>query len=272
MRSSIFEIENRLDINKEYKRMRDALFKDYAIHYDYRDFSLYGFLDKYVFNLWNYRDTFTDIDEYLMHIGVDIYSDEIDENSFLNLCEFLLNIMKVANEHYNFNNIAFKSLAVKNIIGHNIPIILERMNYEYIEKGNILYIRKRDADIDSIIETVPENIAELLLEYNDIRNNNLESKKTILKKIDLYIDKNKGKYKSIGKDLLDSIETIVNKMGINHEVNENPYNQFNDSELCIWYDKCFKMMIHLIRIEEIIEIKKERNKLIKKSLGDVKDD
>ena len=86
--------------------------------------------------------------------------------------------MKVANEHYNFNNIAFKSLAVKNIIGHNIPIILERMNYEYIEKGNILYIRKRDADIDSIIETVPENIAELLLEYNDIRNNNLESKKT----------------------------------------------------------------------------------------------
>lgn len=276
MRKSIFEIENRLDIEKEFEKLIKALFEEDTIYYNYRDMSFFEFLNEYVFNLWEYRDTFTDLDDYLEHIGItsriinkcDVLTKEI----FLNFLELLINLLLVIEEKIGIKNVYFRNIKTKNIISHNVPIILEKMNYELYSEENTMRIRKRDADVDSILDLVPEEISYLLLSYNDIRNNNIESKKTLLKKIDLYIDTNKSKYKKIGKELLDSIETIVNKMGINHQSKEPSFNNLSDYELSEWYDKCFKMMIHLIRTEDIIKIKKERNELISSSSrGDIND-
>lgn len=276
MRKSIFEIENRLDIEKEFEKLIKALFEEDTIYYNYRDMSFFEFLNEYVFNLWEYRDTFTDLDDYLEHIGItsriinkcDVLTKEI----FLNFLELLINLLLVIEEKIGIKNVYFRNIKTKNIISHNVPIILEKMNYELCSEENTMRIRKRDADVDSILDLVPEEISYLLLSYNDIRNNNIESKKTLLKKIDLYIDTNKSKYKKIGKELLDSIETIVNKMGINHQSKEPSFNNLSDYELSEWYDKCFKMMIHLIRTEDIIKIKKERNELISSSSrGDIND-
>lgn len=276
MRKSIFEIENRLDIEKEFEKLIKALFEEDTIYYNYRDMSFFEFLNEYVFNLWEYRDTFTDLDDYLEHIGItsriinkcDVLTKEI----FLNFLELLINLLLVIEEKIGIKNVYFRNIKTKNIISHNVPIILEKMNYELYSEENTIRIRKRDADVDSILDLVPEEISYLLLSYNDIRNNNIESKKTLLKKIDLYIDTNKSKYKKIGKELLDSIETIVNKMGINHQSKEPSFNNLSDYELSEWYDKCFKMMIHLIRTEDIIKIKKERNELISSSSrGDIND-
>ena len=276
MRKSIFEIENRLDIEKEFEKLIKALFEEDTIYYNSYDMSFFEFLNEYVFNLWEYRDTFTDLDDYLEHIGItsriinkcDVLTKEI----FLNFLELLINLLLVIEEKIGIKNVYFRNIKTKNIISHNVPIILEKMNYELYSEENTMRIRKRDADVDSILDLVPEEISYLLLSYNDIRNNNIESKKTLLKKIDLYIDANKRKYKEIGKELLDSIETIVNNMGINHQSKKFPFNNLSDYELSEWYDKCFKMMIHLIRTEDIIKIKKERNELISSSSrGDIND-
>ena len=227
------------------------------------------FLNRHVFNLWKYRDTFIELKDYFEFIGIDESTlngyRKVDEEAFLNFLELLINLMKVIDKDIGLDEIDFENLKVEKILPHNIPLILEKMNYELYFDEDKICIRKRDADVDSVLNLVPEDISLLLLSYNDIRNNNIDSKKTILKKIDLYIDSNKQKYKSIGKELLDSIDTIVNKMGINHKPDESPYNKLTETELCVWYDKCFKMMIHLIRTEEIIEIKKERNNLVKET-------
>lgn len=276
MRKSIFEIENRLDIKKEFESLIDALYEKETIYYDHGFMSFFRFLNEYVFNLWEYRDTFTELEEYLEHIGItnrviNKY-DVLTKETFLNFLELLMNLLLVIEKNIGLNKISFQNIKTKNIISHNVPLILEKMNYELYTEEDTIRIRKRDADVDSVLELVPEDISLLLLSYNDIRNSNVDSKKTILKKVDLYIDKYKSKYKSIGKDLLDSIETIVNKMGINHVSDELPFSNLSDSELCEWYDKCFKMMIHLIRTEDIIKIKKERNELIKTSSGGSEND
>ncbi len=262
MRKSIFEIENRMDINKEFNRLTESLFEKSVVFYKNSDYSLYEFFNECIFNKWEYRDTFVDLDEYLEHINVNLYNECISQESFLNFLELLLNLMKTAKDKINFNCVYFGSLKVQNIIEHNIPLILEKMNYEQFYENGTIRIRKRDADIDSVLEVVPENISNLLLSYNDIRNNNIENKKTILKKIDLFIDNNEKEYKSLDSKLVDAIGTIVNKMGINHLSKEKPFCDINNEDLNIWYDKCFKMMIHLIREKEIIKIKKERNKLL----------
>lgn len=265
MRKSIFDIENRLDISIEFKKFIDVLNKEDAILRSGCFLTYFEFVNRYVFNIWEYRDTFIDIYSYLTHIGITsdmIRNGIIDESHFLNFLEFLLNIDKTIKD----NNLEkyIIDIVVKNIVPHNIPIILEKMNYEKYENGGKICIRKRDSDVDSILEIVPEDVSLLLLSYNDIRNNNLEAKKDILKGLDLYIEKGKKEYKSFDSKLYDSIGTIVNKMGINHPIDEEPYTNMSKEQIIKWYDKCFKLMIHLIRTKEINIIKEERVNLIKK--------
>lgn len=267
MRKSIFEIENRLNIDKEFSNFLSCLFEKGSISYNFNIMSFYKFLNDYVFNLWDYRDTFIDLESYLEHIGIDeeILNEEafISEESLLNFIELMLNLMKVIKEKIiNRNlNFSFKSIRVRGVIEHNIPLILEKMNYVSYSNEDKIMIRKRDADVDSILELVSEDIQDLLLDYNDIRNNNIESKKTILKKIDLFIEKRKKDFKSYNSTTYDSIQIIVNKIGINHPIKEEPYLSMKENELFCWYDKCFRLMIHLIRTEEINKINDERKQI-----------
>ena len=269
---SIFDLENRLDINNEFERFVRELYEDrnaalYAEdEYHQKEYStLIEVIDKKIFLKWKYRDTFIDVDEYLEHIGVDyektlIYGVEpIDKTTFLYFLEFLANMWVLIKKE---DSIELSQRAIATM--ENIPKILEKMNYKLKELEDKVIIAKRDSDVDSILTVVSEDIADILLEYNDFRiKNNIEEKKKLLKKIDLYIEKN-IKIKSFDKGLDDSIGTIVNKMGINHPIEEE-FKTLTVAELTEWYDKCFLMMIHAIRTVEINKIKDERKKLISKS-------
>ena len=266
MRKSIFEIENRIDINKEYKKLMSALFESHTIYYESSFMSLFDFINEYVFNLWEDRETFVELEDFFSHIGLNS-SEYVSLESFLNFLELMLNLIYVLNKHYD--NGIFYSIKVKNIFEHNVPIILEKLNYKVVDIKNRKIIIKRDADVDSVLEFVPDNIADLLLSYNDIRCNNLESKKSILKNIDLYLesDLNKKNFKSLDSKLWDSIGTIVNKMGINHPIQDEPFLSLKHGEIISWYDKCFKMMLHLIRMKEIKSYKNERDILVQQAGG-----
>lgn len=269
---SIFDVENRLDIRREYERLARVFYEDresalYAQDdYHQKEYStLIEAIDKMIFLKWKYRDTFIDVDEYLEHIGVDyektlIYGVEpIDKTTFLYFLEFLANMWVLIKKE---DSIELSQRAIATM--ENIPKILEKMNYKLKELEDKVIIAKRDSDVDSILTVVSEDIADILLEYNDFRiKNNIEEKKKLLKKIDLYIEKN-IKIKSFDKGLDDSIGTIVNKMGINHPIEEE-FKTLTVAELTEWYDKCFLMMIHAIRTVEINKIKDERKKLISKS-------
>lgn len=269
MRKSIFEIENRIDINKEYKKLMSALFERDTIYYN-KLMSLFDFINEYIFNIWEDRDTFVELEEFFTHIGL-TSKEYVSQESFLNFLELMINLIDVLNE--NYSNEIFCSIKVKNIFEHNIPIILEKLNYKIVDMNNRKIIIKRDADVDSVLEILPENISNLLLSYNDIRCNNIESKKSILKNIDLYLesDSNKKIFKSLDSKLWDSIGTIVNKMGVNHPIQEEPFLSLKHDEIINWYDKCFKMMIHLIRMKEINSYKNERDILVKHD-GGIKND
>lgn len=269
---SIFDLENRLDINNEFERFVRELYEDrnaalYAEdEYHQKEYStLIEVIDKKIFLKWKYRDTFIDVDEYLENIGVDyektlMYGVEpIDKTTFLYFLEFLANMWVLIKKE---DSIELSQRAIATM--ENIPKILEKMNYKLKELEDKVIIVKRDSDVDSILTVVSEDIVDILLEYNDFRiKNNIEEKKKILKKIDLYIEKN-IKIKSFDKGLDDSIGTIVNKMGINHPIEEE-FKTLTVTELIEWYDKCFFMMIHAIRTVEINKIKDERKKLISKS-------
>ena len=267
---SIFELENRLDINKEFEKIIQFLYEvEKAVLYAEDKNHVKGYsnlieaIDKKVFLKWKYRDTFLNVEEYLEYIGIDyertlLYGNNyIEKSSFLYFLEFLANMFLLIDK-----DCLIEVSAKATAIAENIPRILEKMNYKLKELEDRIIITKRDSDVDSILGLVPNDMVDLLLEYNDFRiQKDISAKKKILKALDLYIEKN-IKIKSFDNELDNSIGTIVNKMGINHPIKEEPYKSFTDSQLIDWYDKCFLMMIHAIRMVEINKIKNERKELL----------
>lgn len=265
---SIFELEHKLNIEKEYETLYRWL-HDYeeAVIFekdDYHPKDYAKFIDAIadsVFLEWKYRDTFVNIYEYLDYIGIDVaelYNEnfKIEPENFLHYLEFLLNMSILVEKDERIELLSETKATLK-----NIPKILDKMNYEATLIEDRYVIHKKSADIDSIMNSVEKDIEELLLEYNDYRiAKNIEAKKTILKKLDLFIEGN-IKVKSFDSNLGDSIGVIVNKMGINHPINEEPYKSLSEAELIEWYDKCFLMMIHAIRTVDINKIKSQRKAL-----------
>lgn len=269
---SIFKIENRLDISKEFSKLVDVFQENSnaAIYEEKYHSRMYGTfmsaINNTVFLEWKYRDTFLDVYEYLEHIGINIEAIDylkyhINKEQFLYYLEFILNMVLLIDDT-NKRKIELLPMTIAAI--ENIPKILEKMNYKIKELDDKIIITKRNADIDSILETVPEDIASTLLEYNDFRiQDDIKAKQKILKNIDLYIEKNIN-IKSYDKELDNAIGTIVNKMGVNHPIKEEPYKLFTDEQIIEWYDKCCLMMIHAIRTIDVNKIKDERKKLVQK--------
>lgn len=49
-------------------------------------------------------------------------------------------------------------------------------------------------------------------------------------------------------------------MGINHPIREEKYKNLSEEELLKWYDKCFLLMLYVIRRKEVKNINEERKK------------
>lgn len=274
---SIFDLENRLDITNEYEKLIYAFYEDdNAVVYEEDAYtprtyaSLMEVIDKRVFLKWKYRDTFLNVEEYLEHIGIDYEqvltygNHHIERQNFLYFLEFIANMTWL----FNLEPKIELSNKAKAYI-ENIPRILEKMNYTLKELDDKVIITKRNSDVDTILTKVPDNIAHLLLEYNDFRiSDDIKAKKAILKAIDLYLDKDNKKIKKqirgIDNALVDTFETILNNMGINHQNENEVFTSISDEEKNEWYDKCFLLMIHGIRAIDVNEIKKERAELVKK--------
>lgn len=263
MRKSIFDIEIRVDISTEYNNLKNVLLERESLYFNGSWYSLYKFLNDEVFPVWKHKGLFIDFQDFLEKMDINISSNNCDEEKLLYMLELLVNIWPLTKKKLDFTHSEYFSKRVIGYMELSIPTILEKLNYQTIEEKGIFKIVKRDADVDSIIEHVPK-IASLLLEYNDIRNNNIKSKRNILKEIDLYIEEKKNLYKSINNATYESIQRIVNELGVNHPIHKE-YKDMPEQEICKWYDKCFKAMIHLIRCEEINEFNDDRKKFFKKN-------
>lgn len=99
--ASIFEIENRLDIPKEFSKLINIFHENsqatiYEVGYNTSKYGTFmDAINKKIFLQWEYRDTFLDAYEFLEHLGIDIDNIEylkccIEGKQFLYYLEFIL--------------------------------------------------------------------------------------------------------------------------------------------------------------------------------------
>ena len=261
MRKTIFNIDNKNNYKDEYKKIIKVL-SSKCIVLDKNKYNYFDFINKYLFNNWNYRDTFIDVYSYLDFIGVNINNKKINEKIFFNLLEFLLNIQLVFESNkYLKENTIFNPTSYS-VLFHNIPIILDKYGYEAYDLDDRVLIYKKDFSYEELFDLVPNDIYESILYYNSINNNGIKIKRIILNKIYNYIIKDIDLYKSYNSTVFSSIKIVINKMGIIGDIDKK-YKNLSNYKLRKYYDNCFKMMCYLIETKNIYkyrdEIKKSNN-------------
>ena len=251
MRKTIFNLDNKINIKDEFIKIIKVL-SNKCVLYKKRSYSYFDFVNTFIFNNWEYRSTFIDLYDYLKHLGVNLKSKKISNNSFLNLLEFLLNIEYfIENNKYYSDNVTINTQC-RSIVQHNIYLILESLDYESYRLDDKIIICKKNLDFNNLEEILPDDIYELLLSYNNINNNGIKTKRIILNKIYQYINNDYDKYKNYNSTVLTSVKFIVNKLGIDGEIDKK-YKDLSLYKLKKYYDYSFTMMVYLIRSEIVLK-------------------
>ena len=137
----------------------------------------------------------------------------------------------------------------------DIEFLLEQINMKVrvvtTDKAFPKYvITKRDLNVDTALENVPE-LAEVMLSYLDVRNlDDLIQKRIILKQIADYLEPQRSTYKGTHyKNLCDDLFKVFNSCGIRHN-NEHQISM-NEEQRKQLYDATFKAAVCLLQTENI---------------------
>ena len=255
MRISIFNLNNNDTYKDEYIKIIKVL-NSKCITMQRKTYSYFEYINTYLFNNWKYRNTYIDCYEYLKFIGVNVNSKKISLDGFINLIEFILNIQILIESNKYYNDNTTYSVPAKSIIFHNIPLILDKLNYQAYDLDDKVMIFKKDIDYEDLFNIVPDDINELILSYSNINNNGIKTKRIILNKLYNYLLVDYEKYKSYNSSIFSSIKLVINKMGVIGDIDKK-YQNLSNYKLRKYYDYCFNMITYLLRTETLNKYKEE---------------
>ena len=255
MRMSIFNLNNNDTYKDEYIKIIKVL-NSKCITMQRKTYSYFEYINTYLFNNWKYRNTYIDCYEYLKFIGVNVNSKKISLDGFINLIEFILNIQILIESNKYYNDNTTYSVPAKSIIFHNIPLILDKLNYQAYDLDDKVMIFKKDIDYEDLFNIVPDDINELILSYSNINNNGIKTKRIILNKLYNYLLVDYEKYKSYNSSIFSSIKLVINKMGVIGDIDKK-YQNLSNYKLRKYYDYCFNMITYLLRTETLNKYKEE---------------
>ena len=252
-RKTIFDLERRINLAEEF----DAIYMDVTHHIKSVFVSI---------KTWPYRHATSDVDTYAQKHGFS-FSDAKSDEDILYSLELILNLLHWTPIYRKQLN-AFSTLDIVEGLNtsdeckrciENIEFILEGINMQVREingpKGKMYTVRKRDIDVDAVLETVPE-LSDTLLSYLDIRNQKDEAaKKAILKRIADYLEPlRKAKYRGTAySQLCEDLFMIFNKCNIRH--NDKGQWALKNPERMKLYDQTFKAAVHLLQSSEADQFK-----------------
>jgi len=269
-RTSIFELEQRFDIDKEF----DKIFDDYLQRRDleikdgssYRNGSMMDFINMFMedFPLAGSSRTYTEFFEE-RNISLMKTSDKKKTLEFyLYQLELINNFISwtLGDDTPSFDQ-SCKNQVV--LLISKMDLFLEKCNYERINLGynetyemKIIKIVKRDADVDSVIPIINPDFMQDVLSYLDFRiENNLVEKENIIKRLYNYLEKEKFILNvDPNKKFFSDTKRVLNYCRHFRE------NKLSNEEMILLLDKAFYMFLHLIRTPMVKQYLEDTKNLI----------
>lgn len=244
MRKNILEILNSADIDLEleYSRIYD-LFFDVEFNSGFYESTLaelvsecFGQLDK------NLTKRCLSIEDFNKSYGFDFEKKPQD----FSIDYLILFVEYVTNFLYALIrsvNLGFDYHGLYDVIEH-IKGFLADIGYEFVERDGIVICVEKNQYATAVAETVDEDLAYSILEYNHYRlGGDLVAKKNILKNMADNIEMERKCLNSINKSFTTGLFQLFNKF-IRHNSSENEYiSQMSDSELESVYDEIYQMWL-----------------------------
>lgn len=278
VRKSVFDLERRIDLEEEYDELLDVLNSTWVKAHGSKSYTIMELLNEAISD-WQYREGASGIVSYLNKRGINVDAENetpfSTEERVIFTMELFFNLLRWAPEHdkrlENPLNLRLDAIPLESSLNpyiENIQYILERCNMSVRERivkaGFPQYIiTKRDANVDAVIEEVPE-LSESLLSYLDIRNQNDEMvKKTILLQIADYLEPRRKIYRGTAyAGLTEDLFTVFNKCNVRH--NDKDQIKLRKDKRIALYDKTFKVAIHVLQLETVNKFKENIRELKEK--------
>lgn len=267
-RKSIFDLERRSDILKDFSRLVVDMKKAIVYSNSMKKEDLYSFLDESIQD-WPYRQATSSMNSYLNSLNIDKPGEEIVDTIYA--LELMYNLLKWAPVYNTKMNNPLSGLnwdcnvhSVCERFIENIEFILEQNNMavrEGDEEDWTQYrIYKRMAEVDVTLESAPE-LAEILLSYLDVRNEgDINFKKSALKMIADYLEPKRKELKgSVYNGLCEDVFFAFNNCNIRHN-NEKQINM-QEPERIKMYDDTFKMSLLLVQAKDITDYRQKVKKI-----------
>ena len=256
-RKTIFDLERRCDLLTEYEQIVTDLRNTYI-----QNANMIFTLGLCI-RTWPHRQGAISIDSYANSHGFSALDDTSEVDALYSL-ELLLNLLHWAppNEKLsagpfdvNFGEASQLEKECTRCI-ENIEYFLTHINMRVREKNVAPFpqyaISKRDAQVDAVIEAVPD-LSEALLSYLDIRNqNDMGVKEAVLKAIADYLeDRHRENYYkgTMYAGLERDIFTVFNNVDIRHSGQKQW--KLRKPERMKLYDQTFKAAVHLLQMEDV---------------------
>ena len=268
-RKTIFDLERRCDLLTEYEQIVTDLRNTYI-----QNANMIFTLGLCI-RTWPHRQGAISIDSYANSHGFSALDDTSEVDALYSL-ELLLNLLHWAptNEKLSAGpfdvNFGAASQLEKECTRciENIEYFLTHINMRVREKNVSPFpqyaISKRDAQVDAVIEAVPQ-LSDALLSYLDVRNQNDENaKKAVLKAIADHLEQKRkdGCYKGTSYNgLCEDLFAVFNNASIRHK-NNKQWKLPKPTRIKL-YDQTFRAAIHLLQMEDV-DVFQARVKELKK--------
>lgn len=279
--TSIFDIEKRLPINIECKRINELIKKnEFYIRNDNSFYNLYQIIDNYLFLKWSHRHTATCLNDFFDYFDINFqyYKDRniyLQEHQCLYYLETLVNFIAFLINDINnpftqivkFSDYVSINEFIKSL-SKNIDITLESVNMKkYDANTSMIRFTKRDADADAaIIAANDRDIALDILSFLDFRNeNNINEKKSIITRLYKHLEANQSIYKSIrikssaiSKDInpYDDFFLLANKFDIRHHpkdlLKNGSFQKLDDNRTKEVLDICFRLFLRIVNTSQAV--------------------
>ena len=259
MRISIFNKSNINSYKNEYLKIIKVL-NSKCISINKKNYSYFEYINNFLFNSWPYRGTYLDVYDYLESIGVSLTNKKITLDNLLNLIEFLINMQLLIESSKYYSKNTTYSIRCNSILFHNLPLLLEIYNYQAYNIDNKIYVYKKDIEYEDLLETLPDNINELILTYNSINNNGIKMKRLILEKIYYYLEKHE-EYKKLNTTIYNTIKLVITKMGVIGEIDKK-YQNLSNYKLKKYYNYSFDLIIYLMKTKSINKYREEIRSIV----------
>ncbi len=270
---TLFDLELRCDLNQEYNQIIRDLKETHINSTD-----LMSMLNSSI-RTWPFRQGATSITTFFRKHGIIQQPNDLEPYILYSL-ELIINLLywlpvcekqeAISLDMSNGMELSIQKECFRCL--ENIDNLLESINMRVRKKGTTpipqYSICKCDAQVDAVIEVVPE-LSDLLLSYYDIRNRfDEQAKRNILNAIAFHIEK-KRKAKlyqgTIYNQLCDDLFTVFNNSSIRH--NNNQQWNLSEEERITLFDHTFKAALHLLQTEEMNSFHETVYKLKNRSAG-----